>query len=144
MKEEPLDARSTGRKRARKVLFESGRPFICAGCDWVPEGVSPKGEILDPVKLTRSNNLDANHINKNILDNDPANLEWLCRTCHREKDRATDKGVPPVEDDLYGEDFFIDFEDLEENDFLNAEGESDSDGEEILFEDFIRFGIEEE
>lgn len=100
------DPRSTGRKRARKVLFETGRPFLCEHCGYIPDGVNEQGEIVDPQALTRSNNLDANHKNKNILDNDPSNLEWVCRDCHYKLDRATEKGVSGVEDDQYGDAFF--------------------------------------
>jgi hypothetical protein len=44
--------------------------------------------------------LQANHINKNIMDNDPANLEWLCPSCHREKDNRTAKGVSVIENEF--------------------------------------------
>lgn len=92
MKKEPLDPRSTGRKRARKVLENIGRPFECAHCKGTPDPTKPIG---------RSNNLDVNHINKNWLDNDPANLEYLCRTCHYKADRVTEKGVSKIKDE-YG------------------------------------------
>lgn len=100
---EPKDPRSTYRKRARRVLErevkEGRREFACRGCGWVPEP-----------PLSRSNNLDVNHKNKIISDNDPANLEYLCRDCHYEEDRATEKGVSKQEhmDNLYGEGFFLD------------------------------------
>ncbi len=92
------DRRSTGRKRGRAVLIklvESGeRKYCCAECGHVPstsyKESSRKGDILD-----------CNHKNKNWLDNDPSNLEWLCRSCHYEKDRATAKGVSATEDE-YG------------------------------------------
>jgi hypothetical protein len=94
------DARSTGRKRARATLIklvESGeRVYQCESCGYVPS-----------ISYTESRRggdiLDANHKNKNWLDNDPANLEFLCRPCHYKKDRATDKGVSAVKDEFgYG------------------------------------------
>lgn len=102
---EPKDIRSTGRKRARAVLLklveEGEREFKCectenhswhqGVCGWEPDRTRPLG---------RDNNLDANHINKNLLDVDPANLEWLCRRCHRAKDRETEKGVSRIEDEF--------------------------------------------
>ena len=110
---EPKDPRSTNRKRARAVLERIGRPFECE-CD-NPE--CPKGHGMekcgwkpDPsIPIGRSNNLDANHKNKILADLDPANLEWLCRTCHRFEDRATAKGVMKDEhkEKLYGDGFFI-------------------------------------
>lgn len=110
-KREPKDGRSTYRKRARKVLereVELGnREFKCEGildsgevCGWEPDPTKPIG---------RSNNLDVNHKNKVISDNDPANLEYLCRDCHFREDRATEKGVSKQEhmDKLYPEGFFL-------------------------------------
>lgn len=98
--EVPKDLRSTGRKRARKVLLASDRPFCCEECGWEPDPTKP---------LDRSNNLDANHKNKVLTDCDPANLEWLCRSCHKKKDSRTEKGVMHEEeqDKLYGEGFFF-------------------------------------
>lgn len=37
--------------------------------------------------------LQANHKNKVLSDIDPANLEWLCPSCHKEKDAKTEVGV---------------------------------------------------
>lgn len=96
--DDPLDPRSTYRKRARRILIslcEAGeRAYVCNECGHIPEihysTPSRSGDILD-----------ANHINKIWSDLDPANLEWLCRVCHYAKDRSTEKGVSPVEDD-YG------------------------------------------
>jgi len=104
---EPKDARSTGRKRARRVLLklvEQGeREFHCecteeshtwhsSPCGWIPDESRPLG---------RDNNLDADHRNKDWLDNDPSNLTWLCRKCHRALDRSTQKGESRI-DDEYG------------------------------------------
>lgn len=104
-RDEVLDPRSTGRKRARKVLFETERPFKCERCGSVPDGVSDAGEIIDVTKLDRSNNLDANHKNKDWLDNDPANLEWLCRVCHRKSDRDDFDKEKYVDEHGYGLEF---------------------------------------
>lgn len=104
MAKRPKDARSTGRKRGRAVLERTGRAYECSceneahnwhegRCGWKPEAQS------------RSQTLDVNHRNKNILDNDPANLEWLCRKCHKNEDMQTAKGVmsDKAEQSLYGE-----------------------------------------
>jgi len=45
--------------------------------------------------------LQVNHINKDVLDNDPVNLEWLCAGCHKNKDKQTEKGESIVGDE-YG------------------------------------------
>lgn len=99
----PKDPRSTGRKRGRAVLQRSSRPYEC-------ECKNPSHSWHDgkcrhtPEKQSRSDTLDVNHKNKNILDNDPANLEWLCRRCHKAEDSQTAKGVmsEKAEDNLYG------------------------------------------
>lgn len=46
--------------------------------------------------------LDANHKDKDWTNNDAGNGELLCRVCHRAEDRATDAGVDPNSDDLFG------------------------------------------
>lgn len=94
------DTRSTGRKRGRAVLIklvEAGeREYCCAKCGHVPE--------KDYKESSRSGGLDCNHKNKNWMDNDPANLEWLCRVCHYEEDRQTERGVSKVKDEFgYGD-----------------------------------------
>lgn len=93
------DPRSTGRKRARAILIklvEAGeRDYCCGECGLIPEKSYKEN--------SRSGGLDANHKNKNWMDNDPENLEWLCRKCHYEKDRATARGVSAIEDEFgYG------------------------------------------
>lgn len=42
--------------------------------------------------------IDADHENKNVLDNDLANLSWKCRSCHKEADQKTAKGVSTVDE----------------------------------------------
>jgi hypothetical protein len=43
--------------------------------------------------------LECNHINKNILDNDPVNLEWLCPRDHKLTDMQTEKGQSTIDDE---------------------------------------------
>jgi HNH endonuclease. len=104
---EPVDPRSTQRKRARKTLFESGCPYICGephnqhGCGKSPPTL-PKDAPVDlelAVEEFRTvSGLQANHRSKNIMDNDIANLEWLCPSCHKNIDKQTEKGVSVVKD----------------------------------------------
>lgn len=101
----PKDARSTGRKRGRAVLKKTGRAYRCE-CknpdhNWHETDVC--GHI--PKQQSRSDTLDVNHKNKNILDNDPANLEWLCRRCHKAEDSQTAKGEmsEKASNSLYGD-----------------------------------------
>jgi hypothetical protein len=107
----PKDARSTGRKRGRQSLFRSGRAYRCADC-W-KKGVLTAPRTLPPdcpKSFTNfapgilNHTLQCNHINKNVLDNDTVNLEWLCATCHKLKDQQTSKGVSTIDDEFgYGD-----------------------------------------
>lgn len=107
----PVDARSTGRKRGRLTLIKTARPFYCEECGFgphnFPETYPEKyrdNDLLAPVeKRSHVIKLECNHINKNILDCDPANLEWLCVSCHKKKDMQTEKGVSVIDDEFgYG------------------------------------------
>lgn len=111
---EPLDPRSTQRKRARKVMFNTGVPYICGSPNFDTTescGRSPKElpkdapktlELAHPDKQFVSVGLQVNHINKNIMDNDPANLQYLCASCHKVKDSKTEKGVSIKGNDEHG------------------------------------------
>lgn len=104
MNEHPLDPRSTGRKRGRAVLVAIERPYWCGstqegdvkvehfgnvtvGCGRSPRVADAPGGYYPSMA-----ELQVNHINKDILDNDPVNLQWLCVSCHKKKDSQTDKG----------------------------------------------------
>lgn len=98
-----LDPRSTQRKRARKVLFRLGLPYMCTDCGKSPKSLpadAPRNLSLAPVGMRTVSGLQCNHINKVILDNDPANLEWLCNSCHKLKDSRTAKGVSVIKDEF--------------------------------------------
>lgn len=107
----PKDPRSTGRKRGRLTLMRRGVPFWCNNCGRSPKvfpSTYPK-ELRRLTKLADEDDrydyifLEANHINKNILDNDPINLEWLCKSCHKQADLKTEKGVSTLDDEFgYG------------------------------------------
>jgi hypothetical protein len=95
---DPVDPRSTWRKRARAVLKREGFPYFCGatrdhdisewGC-----GRSPSYDDAPGGTYPGMGELQANHKNKILSDIDPANLEWLCASCHKEKDSLTEKGV---------------------------------------------------
>lgn len=84
---EPMDPRSTWRRRAQKILEEVGRPYYCEHCGKVPQ---TRG---------RSQGLEVNHVNKVLSDIDPVNLEYLCKSCHKKADQVTGKGVSPKGDE---------------------------------------------
>lgn len=108
---EPLDPRSTQRKRARKILFREEIPYICGAPHYregayfckhsptkLPEN-APQTLELAPVGMRIDGlALQANHISKDIMDNDLVNLEWLCASCHKLEDSKTGKGVSQKSD----------------------------------------------
>lgn len=93
----PVDARSTGRKRGRKTLFNERRPYFCTDCGRGPTELpndAPKDIDLAPLdKQVPGLEIQCDHENKDILDNDPSNLNWRCPSCHAIRDRKTAKGV---------------------------------------------------
>ena len=110
------DPSSTGRKRGRKVLEQQGRPYWCrstleggfrteiingkkAGCGRSPSDPSAPGGHYPGM-----GQLQVNHINKNVLDNDSVNLEWVCPSCHKVIDSQTEKGVSTKQGDEWGYD----------------------------------------
>jgi ribosomal protein L37AE/L43A len=102
----PKDPRSTQRKRARKVLFNSGQPYVCADCGCSPKDLpadAPQNLELAPVGMQTVGSLQADHENKNIMDNDTANLKWRCPSCHKLSDSRTGKGESTKGDEFgYG------------------------------------------
>lgn len=98
MNREPLDPRSTWRKRLRRVLENSERPYVCEHCgrtnseEWRE---AAWGGVYSNVRL------EANHINKCLEDIDLVNAQWLCTSCHKVADSVTAKGVSKLGDE-YG------------------------------------------
>jgi len=108
-----VDWRSTGRKRGRRTLFESRRSFECVGvvelsisCGKTtkepPPDAPPWFEEIWPEEKRDLTQLQVDHENKDYTDNDPANLEWRCASCHRLHDNLTETGVSTTNEDWYG------------------------------------------
>ena len=97
-----LDWRSTGRRRARKELFDNYIPFRCVGCgktSKVPPKDAPKhfDDIWPNENRILEYSLQANHKTKNYQDNDVSLLEWVCQPCHKERDNVTGKGESTID-----------------------------------------------
>jgi len=108
---EPKDPRSTQRKRARKILEARNTPVVCGFRASGEEGPDGCGRTPDPAWSDYAHGgvypgigtLQVDHVSKNIMDNDPVNLQYLCASCHKEKDQQTAKGVSPIDDEFgYG------------------------------------------
>ncbi len=116
MAKEMKDVRSTGRRRARKELFNSYVPFSCVGyidskgthheCGKTsinPPKDAPSHfeEIWPEENRVLSYSLQADHESKDLTDNDVARLAWRCAYCHKESDKQTDPGKSTVDSSIW-------------------------------------------
>ena len=98
------DIRSTGRRIARRTLFNSREPYKCAG---VPELNIVCGKTsMEPPKDAPSffdeiwpeDNrvlgypLQADHESKDLWNNDLQHINWRCQPCHKKHDNMSEKG----------------------------------------------------
>jgi len=111
-----LDWRSTGRRKARRALFNARIEFSCVGYTdaqgrYHPCGkttrVPPKDapsffdEIWPTEKRVLSpQSLQADHESKELQNNDVEDLNWRCSSCHKLADIQTAKGESRIENDL--------------------------------------------
>ena len=110
-----VDVRSTGRRRARKELYEARIPFRCVGytidgvlttCGKtvkVPPKDAPEwfDEIWPEANRVLTNSLQADHESKDLEANDIQFLNWRCSSCHKLQDNETEKGVGTIDTDLW-------------------------------------------
>ena len=98
-----VDWRSTGRRKARKALFQSYAEFKCVDCGATniePPKDAPHwfDEIWPNEKRTLRNNensafgLQADHLSKDYQNNEVEFLEWRCPKHHKQADVKTKKG----------------------------------------------------
>lgn len=93
-----LDWRSTGRRRARRVLYASYTPYKCESCNLStkepPKDAPPWFEEIWPENLrVLPSQLQAQHTTKDLTQNTEEFLKWLCPSCHKLEDLTTEKGV---------------------------------------------------
>lgn len=91
------DIRSTGRRRARRALFESYKLYKCVDCGITttepPKDAPGWFDELWPQENRRlKSQLQADHETKDLTINDEAFLNWRCPSCHKIQDNKTDKG----------------------------------------------------
>jgi hypothetical protein len=100
------DLRSTGRRRARKALYESYTPFQCVDCGKTskePPKDAPKffDEIWPTENRTLTYSLQADHETKDLLDNDVSILNWRCEPCHKIHDKQTAVGESTIKREYF-------------------------------------------
>jgi hypothetical protein len=104
-----LDWRSTGRRKARRSLYNAYVPYACVGylqddgtrftCNKTtiqPPKDAPKWfEEIWPEELrVLEVQLEADHESKDYTNNELDYVNWKCKSCHRLDDSRTEKGVP--------------------------------------------------
>lgn len=101
-----LDWRSTGRRKARKELFNSYVEFKCVDCGRTsinpPKDAPPWfSEIWPEDNRVLNYSLQANHETKDLTINDAAFLNWVCSPCHKLRDKVTEKGESTIVEDYF-------------------------------------------
>lgn len=101
-----LDWRSTGRRKARRALYSSYIPYECVGLDEIPCGKTSKEPPKDAPKhfeeLWPAENrvldyqLQADHEDKDVTNNDISNLNWRCAFHHKMSDKRTGVGESTI------------------------------------------------
>lgn len=98
------DWRSTGRRKARKALFEAYVSFECVDCgktnieppkdapSWFEE-IWPESDRVLRNDKNSAYSLQADHISKDYQNNEIENLVWRCPSDHKKADAKTQKGV---------------------------------------------------
>lgn len=103
-----VDWRSTGRRKARRELYNSYVPFKCADCGKTskspPKDAPPWFEEIWPEEnRVLDYSLQADHESKDLTLNDISQLNWRCAPCHKLRDNQTEKGKSTVEaNDYFG------------------------------------------
>lgn len=107
------DWRSTGRRKARRALFNAYIPFKCVG--WTntltgkayvcgkttrePPKDAPKHfDEIWPLesRVLNPQSLQADHESKDMQVNDIQDLNWRCASCHKYQDKQTAVGERTV------------------------------------------------
>lgn len=108
MKNEDMiqDWRSTGRRRARKVLFDSFTPFACVDCGRTskspPKDAPRHFDEIWPEELRELDySLQADHLTKDLRNNSEEDVVWRCEPCHKKSDSKTEKGESTIDKGLW-------------------------------------------
>lgn len=103
-----IDWRSTGRRIARRTMYKAMVEYKCCDCGRTskePPKDAPKWfEDIWPVEnRTLDAQLQADHVTKDLQNNELENLEWRCPSCHKLSDKQTEKGVSTKQVDFWGD-----------------------------------------
>ncbi len=105
------DWRSTGRRKARSVLYKSFTEYKCVGYidragKLIPCGKTSKEppkdaptwfeEIWPEENRVLDSQLQADHETKDMTQNSEEYVSWRCPSCHKKQDQKTEKGEATV------------------------------------------------
>lgn len=100
------DWRSTGRRKARRELYSNYVEYSCVGLEKESCGKTTKeppkdapswfDEIWPEENRVLTDQLQADHEDKDVTNNDLSNLNWRCPHHHKQSDKRTAKGVATV------------------------------------------------
>ncbi len=96
------DWRSTGRRKARKELFNNYVSFECCDCGVTskspPKDAPPWFDEIWPLERRELDySLQADHMTKDLTQNDVSVLRWRCQPCHKRSDSQTEIGETTIE-----------------------------------------------
>lgn len=100
------DWRSTGRRKARKELFNAHVSYECADCKKStispPQDAPPWFEEIWPEEnRVLASQLQADHETKDFTQNEVQYLNWRCPSCHKKQDLTTGKGEATVTEKFF-------------------------------------------
>lgn len=100
------DWRSTGRRKARRELYRNYVEYSCVGFKEESCGKTSKEapkdapswfeEIWPETQRVLEYQLQADHEDKDVTNNDISNLNWRCAYHHKMSDKQTAKGVSTI------------------------------------------------
>ena len=102
-----IDWRSTGRRKARRTLYNQNMEFKCQDCNKTtkePPKDAPKHfEDLWPLekRVLNSRSLQADHVDKDVTNNAIENVTWRCASCHKLADMQSDVGISQTRDEIF-------------------------------------------
>lgn len=98
-----IDWRSTGRRKARRVLFNARVDFKCTDCGKTTKAPPKDAPIFfDEIwpyesRVLNPQSLQADHESKDYTNNNLEDINWRCASCHKKADMKTEKGVSTIE-----------------------------------------------
>jgi hypothetical protein len=101
-----IDWRSTGRRKARRSLFNARVDFCCVECGKTTREPPKDAPVFfDEIwpyerRVLSGQALQADHESKDLHNNNVEDLNWRCASCHKKRDMQTEKGESTIVNDI--------------------------------------------